>query len=111
VRPRETFSLAGGRWLIVDHQSSAIRVDIQRGGGSDRVHHRNPGRHRAEDRGWRSSCRGPAVLLPGRNAAIQYGIAQGELTKAQNEFNAALADAKATCGPYCNVGDVNMPRC
>jgi hypothetical protein len=45
------------------------------------------------------------------NAAIQYGLAQGALTAAQGEFTAALTDARQKCGPYCNIGDTNMPIC
>lgn len=45
------------------------------------------------------------------NAAVQYGNAQDAITNAQEDFSAALLDARTECGPYCNIGDQNMPKC
>jgi hypothetical protein len=45
------------------------------------------------------------------NAAIQLGRDQARLDAAQDEFNAALAAARTTCGAYCNIGDSKLPEC
>jgi hypothetical protein len=52
-----------------------------------------------------------ALTVLAINALIQYGNAQNNLKNAQTEFNAALADARTKCGPYCNIGDTKLPAC